>query len=482
MKEKIKKFFTKDNLFILICTLLIGLFVLLSVLYYKKDVDNSIENNQANINIVNDENNLNTSWSINNEGNLVGNNLFNSSTFVSTAVHNASYTFDNASIMMISSSSDDPFVYGTFSVEPNTAYTISINIIQGTIQSWGINPSYLVAPSRTSISFNTNSDTTTYPLCFECYEVDNYQCTIQIMLNYGSSSLPWEPYGVWYSQTNYDNLQTQYDIILANINPLSANNISSNSLILNSVDVTSQLGGSIFLSNLNGGLGFYNYDFDAYSSFNSSGVNVFNLVSNFNNTYSIFGCSAFVSLSRSAEDYLDISFYRDNQLILSMNDLDSETTQEYMQTYSNQEIQFNKIIISGQYTSGVSNRQGVNYIIDNNNYAFGYQQGYKDSEMFYDSENTRLVAENSQLTNDLNNLNNNYNSLNTNYNNLLSQYNNLANNEYTFSELFWSISSVPFGVLASGFNVNVLGVNLAAIITGLFTALLIIWIIKWLSK
>ena len=93
--------------------------------------------------------------------------------------------------------------------------------------------------------------------------------------------------------------------------------------------------------------------------------------------------------------------------------------------------------------------------------------------------NSQLEATNTQLSNTNSQLLSDYNSLDANYNTLLSQYNTLLHqSDYSFSELFWSISAVPMGVLTSAFNVNVLGVNLRGIITGLFTALLLIWLFK----
>ena len=66
-----------------------------------------------------------------------------------------------------------------------------------------------------------------------------------------------------------------------------------------------------------------------------------------------------------------------------------------------------------------------------------------------------------ELNNQISSLEFQYNQLDFNYQTLLDQYNLISQNDYTFSELFWSISAVPFGVLTSTFNVNVMGVNLA---------------------
>lgn len=106
-----------------------------------------------------------------------------------------------------------------------------------------------------------------------------------------------------------------------------------------------------------------------------------------------------------------------------------------------------------------------------------YEQVNSNYEIVSNNYNN-LSSQYSSLNSDYNSLNTTYQQLDSNYQSLLEQYNSLNNENYTFSELFWSLSAVPFGVLSSGFNVNVLGVNLAAIISGLFTAVLLIWIIK----
>ena len=78
---------------------------------------------------------------------------------------------------------------------------------------------------------------------------------------------------------------------------------------------------------------------------------------------------------------------------------------------------------------------------------------------------------------------NQYLTLSQNYATLLEQYNTLLNQtDYSFQELFWSISAVPFNFIASGFNVNILGANIGAIITGLFTASIVIWLFKKLFR
>lgn len=465
MKKWFKEHFTSKKIISCILTGVIILLVLLIVFFENKD-KKRMEYKTSDVSLVETDENLNKSWTINQDGNLVGNNLFNL-TSDDVVIQGTSSNFQVSSQHLIITNVDINQQEIRINLNNlglsnyDTVYFKAFGHGADNLSLWSEPSNRLGLISNQHIINGVDAFLTSNTYWIASYP-DAIQESYDLYFMFSLTPIEeWEPYGVWYSDSNYESIETQLDITLGNINPLSVNNISSNTLVLNSIDVTSQLDGSIFLSDLNGGLGFYNYDFDAYSSFNDNGVNEFNLVSFFNRTYSIYGCTAFVSLSHSADDYLNISLYRDNQLILVMNDLDSETTQDYMQQYGNQEIQFNKIVISGKYTSGFSNRYGTNYIVDNNNFSFGYQQGYKDSSNYYDSQLSNLTRENSNLTNELNNINSQYETLDTTYNNLLDQYNLIAQNDYTFSELFWSISAVPFGVLTSTFNVNVMGVNLA---------------------
>lgn len=132
----------------------------------------------------------------------------------------------------------------------------------------------------------------------------------------------------------------------------------------------------------------------------------------------------------------------------------------------NETFEYNKLVI---YTSNTNNNANLPLITMNtiNNeeiFANGYENGYNDAYQYYTNLQTQ------------------YNLLEQNYRTLQQQYRELAEGEYTFENLFWSVGAVPMAFLLQGFNVNVLGLNLRAIITGLITALVIIYLIKKLIK
>lgn len=120
-----------------------------------------------------------------------------------------------------------------------------------------------------------------------------------------------------------------------------------------------------------------------------------------------------------------------------------------------------------------------NTFINNNNALQNELNLTRDENSNLRNEINDLKLENQNLQNIINQLNSNISSMQNTINYLNEQiklYN--ENGGYRFDNLFWSIASVPFGVLVSTFNVDVLGFNIGSIITGTITAFLLIWLLK----
>lgn len=154
---------------------------------------------------------------------------------------------------------------------------------------------------------------------------------------------------------------------------------------------------------------------------------------------------------------------------------------------------FNTIIIISSYINDNSNffNRLYSFNLIDNDY-------YNTINSMTDMSNTinQLQNQIQGLNDTIKNLRNNISKLQNTNRNLVMQYENqitqlenqindlnyqlsiLQKGDYTFDALFWSIANVPFGVLASTFNVNILGINLAGLITGVITSLLLIWLIK----
>jgi hypothetical protein len=104
-------------------------------------------------------------------------------------------------------------------------------------------------------------------------------------------------------------------------------------------------------------------------------------------------------------------------------------------------------------------------------YQVGYTQGVNNTSKGYQDEIDSLNQSISDLEKEVTSLTNENSSLN-------DTISGLSNGEYTFSSLFWGISQTPFGLINSIFDVDVLGINIGALITGLFSAMLLIWLVR----
>lgn len=622
MKEKLKKFFSKDNLFIWICTLLIALFVVASVLFYKKDVKDYENKNKSNIVLNDDEFNLNTSWNYTNNtfswnwqtptiltfDNSNGNNItlgfntnntyyvnYNNSLFRLESYNGSLYFgFQIPTIDLSYSDEEEAWYYNgnylnyveipselfskyRFRIFNNNSYFFNLNFYLTTIDendseffyNAGIFDLDLFSTNYSNITFSdldfsyfdySDSDLTfkTFNNNLYSFSLDadsDYECNINDLNNkfyFNSGPDTFFPlykiytYKVdissnvlnfvsdymidfvdWYNsnyvstlQNNYDTLLDNFDVLQDEYNAYISSHSYTNSqyqALLDGLsekddeisdlqdeinDLQNQLNSISINENENVLLNykdskFYYNGSQIYSSTNlwtefdvDTGFTYLDLydgeafehldyVDVLYDTITIDKSLLYV-LTNSVGPSAHIIFYNNNSNVLDLNYPyevnDTNTSNDLpfpIELYDS--YTFNKIRV---YNLNPNNTYGPGgnklYLSSSNasyNYLLGYQVGYDKGSEALDS-----------LQADYDNLDNSYNSLNSTYNNLLQQYNDLASGEYTFSELFWSISSVPFGVLASGFNVNVLGVNLAAIITGLFTALLIIWLIKKFLK
>lgn len=171
--------------------------------------------------------------------------------------------------------------------------------------------------------------------------------------------------------------------------------------------------------------------------------------------------TSFLMTKYDRTNMINVKLYNNNEMIYNGGD-----DINFSFIVNEENLAFNKMEIEGIYAPDYINFE-FNMSYDGASYQKGYDEAYKE---VYHWKTTYETLENQYLT------------LNSNYENLLQQYNQLARGEYTFENLFWSVGSVPMAFIMQGFNVNVLGMNIAAIITGLLTALLVIWIIKKLLK
>lgn len=166
----------------------------------------------------------------------------------------------------------------------------------------------------------------------------------------------------------------------------------------------------------------------------------------------------------------ELSYFNFNTLF---NDVTTSST-IYIYCYFSVDTSFNT------YVSTYLHQLGIFYL-NSGSYEDGFNDGYNT---IY-SEYSILQSEYNQLYTIYNNLQSSYSSLNStlstlqqNYDTLQSQYNSLVNNEYSFNNLMWSISAIPFGIFGSMFNFDILGINFFALVTGIITGFIVIWLLK----
>lgn len=269
------------------------------------------------------------------------------------------------------------------------------------------------------------------------------------------------PFGIWYSESNYDNvneqLQLQSDInkygwlsYIDNVD-YKVNNSLVKEFTFEELKTGNYIGadGSLNLLTLSmyNNPNYNNVSIDIY--FANSIINSDTLPINLFNVSTKEGFNGTITI-RDSESQV---------VVLNVQDVTTITYENILSANS----EFNNEIYNVEFN--FVSPDSATMIFANSNYSLGFQSGFnKGYNVSYNNLSDVINNLNSQvstLTNNYNNLNSQYETLSTNYATLLDQYNLISQNDYTFSELFWSISAVPFGVLTSTFNVNVMGVNLA---------------------
>ncbi len=132
----------------------------------------------------------------------------------------------------------------------------------------------------------------------------------------------------------------------------------------------------------------------------------------------------------------------------------------------------------------------TNFLIFNQNYEWnGLEIGISSLESGYNIklsignlysqgfDNGYIAGQNaSQGT--INSLNNKITQLEISNSTLQNRINDLSKDKISFMSLFMGISNIPSNIMASMLNFDVLGINLLGLVTGLLSALLLIWLIK----
>lgn len=190
-----------------------------------------------------------------------------------------------------------------------------------------------------------------------------------------------------------------------------------------------------------------------------------------------------------------ITTYNINECPISI-DISSKVSNAYIEvgyssirninTTSNDPFVLNNIYTSYHYT------QGTNTSLLFNSGNFNYNTFVYSADVFslYSLDNISISSYYSnafqngynKATADLKNTIDNYNNIITEKDALIDSLNKQLSDslqgKYTFSQLFFGVAQVPVQIIGGMLNFDLLGINLFAVFSGIFTALLLIWLIK----
>lgn len=438
------------------------------------------------------------SWTYNPSTNTVSSdNLFNSSNYNNT-INGVEININN-NVCILNGTSSNGFyqIIGHITLSPGSyhyrQYSTNENYDLTNVR-YGLNGGgfTLDVPSTSVVLNQTTTINIVIWVSTSNMVFDNLNLTY--MLNTGSDDKPYEPYGIWYSGdeynevlrdyftllNEYNNLQLQYRNVMQQLNAsfdvgqytlsvakqgsyqnqwnfIDETTLTNTDYIdsLGYLDVSSiydtYIDGNInaILVHLDNPVNVYNYDL-MFNNFNL-GDNI-NLLIKLNvNGTEVTNLYSLVSTNVNANETYTLSNfikYQDSSIGI----LTNYTYQDFAIVWTNVGNSLSNVKLNGQ---GDYNLGFVNGLAQNN----------KD---FVD------------LQNDYNDLSNNYEALSSRYDALEDQYTSLAsrNLEFSMRNLVWYIASTPFESFKSIWSVDFLGLNIASFFTGLFSVFIIVWILK----
>lgn len=406
------------------------------------------------------------SWTINEDGNLVGENILKDDLSNIELRRNDCIvnSYGNYSInLTINGANNSSGVYFTLNtlIEQYQVISISFDIYSSDriiYASLGLEPNVSTVSIGNNYYHYETSVNVVYNYAFVMYFYTTLNSIIDItniMINTGSSPLPWEPYGVWYSQSNYDDIQDiKFNEGYSDGYQQATSDIYHNtSLGFSEFGLISDISIGCYNSN-DVSLGNCYFSYEDISSSNTT---------RFTNITPLSGSSYYV-VTISTFNPFHIVEFKSTQGFYYLALGGSSTTASYIGSgwysvtpgflitspiVSSFTIKFNvnvtnfDLVISGSTT----NLQDLVEQYETG-YQIGYDAGVYSQQPYIDS--------------------------------LTDRYNSLANRnvEFSFRNLVWYIASTPFESFKSIWNVDFLGLNIASFFTGLFSVFIIVWILK----
>lgn len=426
-RQKIKKWFkdhfTKKNIINWLFVGLIALIVILCVYFENKDKE-TMKNKESNITIVNDNIDLKKNYHLDNDGNLVSENLFNIDNILNDGTNRQCLlTLTSGSVYTASVNIN---AHIRFQYYDNGTY--GSNVFE---DIWSVNDVRTFTPTSNTI----------------VVIIFDYNANINLMVNSGSSALPYEPYGIWYNNKAYDNI-----LKMASYAQLISNSYTN----LKTIDT---IGDHVYRG--------VNY-VDTAINFPEEYDNVQYYRLMFNNDIKVYSGYIF-SIVTFGFDYT-IQFYNLDTLVYSLPTSALTSEDNYRSFYTfNEVFTFNNIRINNDGTNFTEDSPLINLVSTNSGYELSrqYDKGYSDG-----FANGSIVSDSVSYQN----------GYNTGYQIGLNEgaSQDLATNGFT--ALLNSIFSYPINFISTVFNFNFMGINVASLLLFLVSIGVVLFVVKRLWK
>lgn len=352
--------------------------------------------------------------------------------------------------------------WNTFTFTLNDNYYVRIGINnQSDMYYNGV--SYL--PSRFNLMLNSGSSALPYEPYGEFIDINSYEKVISGYLTtasniYWSNTWASENYITSYpmyvnesvSNDNYDASSlidsiNNSQLVLANFQPWLPSGISSSRRVVNGAGFGSCTYLFEDLSSINL-LSFTTFQFEQNNSLTNQSAFYFEYVYNnisgsVNLTYQDLITK--YGFNYNANNLFEHSFY---QLIVDNLGYEPSvipTITRFSYSYDS---------LSDTYGFGYFNMLNVN----------GYSQGYESGYNTASNDKQKVID---RLQNSYNSLQDAYNSLDTRFKSLQELYDSYINDNVTLDSLIWNIATTPFETFKTIWDVDILGVNLGSLCVGL---------------
>lgn len=402
------------------------------------------------------------SWTIDPNGNLIGNNLINQ--------ENVTITQRG---FVIQGMTPNNFDAGT--------YTLSFNF-NGYFGSGTLVIRDIEHTNNTEINFNLQEKTiitftmqTNWEFFYMWSDLGTYS---NWMLNKGTTALEYDPYGVYYSSQNYYDLQETYEQALQGTS-IDYNNYTIQLVNYPTSDTTSNYNVVQTLTTRDyvNEQGFLNvYEIIQITGFGNTWDGIVITSNQYLNTYNYN-----LLFNGSGNSNLDFAIYykyyeseKFRKLSL-MNIVGDSTYYGYFDLINLfgknaieeniQDILYNKFAI--HWTNNPSPNDLINIKLNSTDgYNMGYAKGVQDNLINLEELNETIEEQTKQLQ-----------EKQKQYDALLEHYNNAQLNN-PLSSMVVAVADIPLNLFHNMFNFDIMGFNLAAFILGIITILLVAYVIK----